>query len=78
MENNPFCAISRGAQEISERQIRNLNQRMADILSTVELEWSKEAPHPVPAPEMPSVVEKPAPRQETRPAVQPRATVALR
>jgi hypothetical protein len=67
MEINTFCAISSGAQEITERQLDSVNQRMADILSTVTLEWTKSPPHPVPAPQTPVVVQQPAPKQQPKP-----------
>jgi len=76
MEINTFCAISSGAQEITEHQLQNLNQRMADILSTVKLDWTKAAPHPVPAPESPVVGERPAPKDRPKPVADPKATIA--
>ena len=50
LEMNTFCAISSGAQELSERQIVAIEQRMTDILSTVVLDWEKAGANPVPAP----------------------------
>ncbi|HEX4154045.1 MAG TPA: hypothetical protein VHY48_00400 [Acidobacteriaceae bacterium] len=76
LEINTFCAISSGAREITDGQIRSLNQRMADILSTVELDWSKGGTHPVPAPEPPNVGERPAPKTGPRPMAQPKGTLA--
>lgn len=70
MEINTFCAISSGAQEITTRQLDSLNQRMADILSTVKLGWTKTEPHPVPAPELPAVGARPAEKSAPKPAVQ--------
>ena len=78
MEINTFCAISSGAQEITDRQLQSLNQRMADILSTVTLEWTKTPPHPVPAPEIPVVVQRPIPRGQPKPVADPRPVVAQR
>jgi hypothetical protein len=78
MEINTFCAISSGAQEITDGQLESLNQRMADILSTVTLEWTKTPAHPVPAPEAPTVGQRPVPKQQTRPVVDPRSAVAMR
>ena len=78
MEINTFCAISSGAQEITERQLQSLNQRMADILSTVTLEWTKTAAHPVPAPEPPVMVQRPAPKPESKPVADPRSAIAQR
>ncbi len=78
MEINTFCAISSGAQEITERQLQSLNQRMADILSTVTLEWTKTSAHPVPAPEPPVMVQRPAPKPESKPVADPRSAIAQR
>jgi hypothetical protein len=78
MEINTFCAISSGAQEITARQLQNLNQRMADILSTVTLEWTKTSAHPVPAPEPPVMVQRPAPKPESKPVIDPRSAIAQR
>jgi hypothetical protein len=78
MEINTFCAISSGAQEITDRQLQSLNQRMADILSTVTLEWTKTGAHPVPAPEPPVMVQRPAPKPESKPVADPRSAVAQR
>lgn len=78
MEINTFCAISSGAQEITDRQLQNLNQRMADILSTVTLEWTKTGAHPVPAPAPPVMVQRPAPKPESKPVADPRSSIAQR
>jgi len=78
MEINTFCAISSGAQEITDGQLLNLNQRMADILSTVTLEWTKTPPHPVPAPEPPVMVQRPAPKPQSKPVSDPRSVIAQR
>jgi len=78
MEINTFCSISSGAQEITERQLQRLNQRMADILSTVTLDWTKAPPHPVPAPVNPVIVQKPTPKQPSKPVADPRSAVAMR
>jgi hypothetical protein len=78
MEINTFCAISSGAQEITDAQLQNLNQRMADILSTVTLEWTKTSAHPVPAPEPPVMVQRPTPKPESKPVADPRSAVAQR
>ena len=50
---NTFCAISSGAMDVTDGQVEEIDQRMADILSTVKLNWTKEGPHPVPAPKLP-------------------------
>jgi hypothetical protein len=76
MEINTFCAISSGAQEITDQQLQNVNQRMADILSTVTLEWTKTPAHPVPAPQSPVVVQRPAPKQQSKPVADPKSAVA--
>ena len=76
MEINTFCAISSGAQEITERELQNLNQQMANILSTVTLEWTKTAAHAVPAPEQPVAGQRPNQKQQTRPVADPRSAVA--
>lgn len=52
---NTFCSISSGAADLTEAQMEQIDQRMADILSTVKLDWSKTGPHPVPAPKLPPV-----------------------
>ena len=75
MEINTFCAISSGAQEITDRQIQSLNQRMADILSTVKLEWTKVDPHPVPAPDMPVLGQKPE-KDQPKKVDQPKGSMA--
>lgn len=80
MEINTFCAISSGAQEITEHQLQNLNQRMADILSTVTLDWTKEPAHPVPAPVSPVVGERPNPNLKPQPktVIDPKSAIARR
>jgi hypothetical protein len=78
MEINTFCSISSGAEEITDRQIQSLNQRMADILSTVVLDWTKAGAHPVPAPQLPAMVQRPAPKNESKPGAQAKTTVAER
>lgn len=50
---NTFCSVSSGAQDLTETQVRQIDQRMTDILSTVKLDWSKSGPHPVPVPSIP-------------------------
>jgi hypothetical protein len=76
MEINTFCAISSGAQEITDPQLRDVNQRMADILSTVTLTWTKTAAHPVPAPETPVMVQRPAPKGQPKPVADAKPLVA--
>lgn len=48
---NTFCSVSSGVREISRKEMLDVEQRLADILSTVELGWEKSGPHPVPVPE---------------------------
>ena len=76
MEINTFCAISSGAEEITDRQLQSLNQRMADILSTVTLDWTKTPAHPVPAPATPVVGQRPAPKPEPKPVADPKPSIA--
>lgn len=54
LQMNTFCAISSGATEITESQMQDIEARMAGILSTVTLDWSKTGARPVqPASETP-------------------------
>jgi hypothetical protein len=76
MEINTFCAISSGAQEITENQLQSLNQRMADILSTVTLEWTKTPAHPVPAPVSPVVGQRPLPKPQQKTVTDPKSAIA--
>ncbi len=50
---NTFCAEASGAQPISSKQIKAVDQRMADILSTVTFGWQKSPAHPITAPDVP-------------------------
>jgi hypothetical protein len=50
---NTFCSVSSGAADLTEEQLQQIDQKMADILSTVKLDWEKAGPHPVPAPKVP-------------------------
>ena len=50
---NTFCSVSSGAADLTEEQLEQIDQKMADILSTVKLDWEKTGPHPVPAPKVP-------------------------
>lgn len=50
---NTFCSVSSGASDMTDEQLEQIDQRMADILSTVRLDWEKTGPHPVPAPKLP-------------------------
>jgi hypothetical protein len=76
MEINTFCAISSGAQEITDGQLESLNQRMANILSTVTLEWTKTGAHPVPAPTAPVVGQRPLPKEQPKPVAEPKPVLA--
>jgi hypothetical protein len=51
---NTFCSVSSGIADMTQSQLQQIDQRMADILSTVKLDWEKTGPHPVPAPEVPA------------------------
>ncbi len=50
---NTFCSVSSGAADLTQAELEQIDQRMADILSTVQLDWEKAGPHPVPAPKVP-------------------------
>ena len=50
---NTFCSESSGAQPISTQQVRAIDQRLADILSTVTFGWQKTPAHPITAPDVP-------------------------
>ena len=65
-----FCSVSSGAQDLTDTELEQIDQRMTDILSTVKLDWSKAGPHPVPVPKLPAP-EDPAPGGRTHlPSVQ--------
>ncbi len=49
---NNFCSVSSGIADMTESQLEEIDQRMADILSTVKLDWEKTGPHPVTAPKV--------------------------
>ncbi len=61
---NTFCSVSSGAQDLTDTQLLQIDQRMTDILSTVKLDWSKSGPHPVPVPRIPAP-EAPVPNGRT-------------
>ena len=50
---NTFCSVSSGAADLTEMQLEQIDQKMADILSTVKLDWEETGPHPVPAAKVP-------------------------
>lgn len=62
---NTFCAVSSGAQDLTDAELEQIDQRMANILSTVKLDWSKTGPHPVPVPKIPSIFESEPPDGRT-------------
>lgn len=49
---NTFCSISSGVRDMDTDQMLDVEQKLADILSTVQLKWTEVAPHPVPVPEL--------------------------
>ena len=49
---NTFCSVSSGASELSQEQMRSIEEQMVGILSTVALDWEKTGPQPVPVPEI--------------------------
>jgi hypothetical protein len=56
-----FCSVASGVRDMNRDQMLEVEQKLASILSSVELGWEKSGPHPVPVPEMqlPSVRKKP-------------------
>jgi hypothetical protein len=66
---NTFCPEGSGAQPISTEQVRSVDQRMEDILSTVTFGWEKSTPHPIPAPALP----EPEPKKDVPTKVIPAA-----
>ena len=50
---NTFCSVSSGAADLTQTELEQIDQRMANILSTVQLDWEKTGPHRVPAPKVP-------------------------
>jgi hypothetical protein len=66
---NTFCGVSSGAQEISDRQIHQINESLAAILSTVTLKWEKAGANPVPVPALPAPQQEPAAPRTTLPGV---------
>ena len=55
---NTFCSVSSGAADLSQAQLEQIDERMVNILSTVQLAWEKTGPHPVPVPQR--LAEEPA------------------
>lgn len=70
---NTFCAVSSGADELTERQFLDVERQMTDILSTVALDWKKGGAHPVPVP--PIVHKEKKDEPELLPRVAPPAHV---
>ncbi len=60
LEIHTFCAVSSGAQEITGDQLEDIEQRMTNILSTVDLGWEKSGPNLVPVPPPPAPLMGPA------------------
>jgi hypothetical protein len=50
---NTFCQEGSGARPITPVQVQAVDQRLADILSTVSFGWEKTEPHPITAPAVP-------------------------
>jgi len=48
LELNTFCGVSSGAMDMSDKQMEDIEARMAGILSSVTLDWSKTGAQPVP------------------------------
>jgi hypothetical protein len=79
---NTFCAVSSGAVEVTDQQLQDIEERMAGVLSTVQLGWEKSGPNPVPAPEATAPRAGPGvpagPESRPRPAPQGDGQAALR
>jgi hypothetical protein len=56
-----FCSASSGVRDMNRNQMQDVEQKLADILSTVQFGWEKSTPHPVPIPEMQAPVTGRAP-----------------
>jgi len=70
LEVNTFCSVVSGAYDLTGEQMREIEERMTGILSTVALDWEKSGPHPVPppeSPEQPPTEHKPLPSPEPPP-----------
>jgi hypothetical protein len=70
---NMFCSEVSGAQEITLRQMNDIEAQMAGILSTVSLSWSETGAQPVNPPE---IVPLPNPAHAPSPAPKPSAKTA--
>lgn len=51
---NTFCSASSGAHDLTDREIRSIDERMTTILSSVALDWEKTGPHTVTVPVVPA------------------------
>lgn len=59
---NTFCSVSSGVEDMTLTQLEQMDQRMANILSTVQLDWEKSGPQPVTAPKVPLAPSGPMPQ----------------
>lgn len=59
---NTFCSVSSGVEDMTLTQLEQMDQRMANILSTVQLDWEKTGPQPVQAPKVPLAPSGPMPQ----------------
>jgi hypothetical protein len=69
-----FCSVSSGVRDMNRDEMREVEDKLAGILSSVELGWEKSGPHPVPAPEM----QMPGPQHKTLPAPGPGPKIAAK
>jgi hypothetical protein len=67
LETNTFCAISSGAQELTESQFTDVERQMTNILSSVVLDWRKEGAQRVPVPAIVKKPLRPEPELKVRP-----------
>jgi len=75
---NTFCSVSSGALDLSDSQMRDIEQRMTHILSTVVLDWEKTGPRPVQVPAIPAPQRRPlTPDERSTPASAPLPAVAV-
>jgi hypothetical protein len=59
-----FCSVSSGVRDMNRNEMLEVEQKLANILSTVQLGWEKAGPHPVPVPELQTPA---APRSPMKP-----------
>ncbi|HEY4357954.1 MAG TPA: hypothetical protein VGN16_19540 [Acidobacteriaceae bacterium] len=62
---NTFCSASSGAHDVTDREIRSIDERMTAILSSIALDWEKTGPHAVPVPDVPMTTNSTDRRQDT-------------